>query len=143
MRSLAELPHQTCSVLRPVSRRCRPGGAGRAGRGPRPGGGVHVPARVCHDQPRGARPGPGHLAVDQGGAAYGGLVIAIDGKAVRSVRNQDGKAPHLVVALAHGIGTVLGVVAVAARPNEIPAARDLLRTYASLVGTVITIDGPI
>jgi hypothetical protein len=40
--------------------------------------------------------------------AGGRLVIAIDGKTVRGARNKDGKAP----ALAHGIGAVLGQVAV-------------------------------
>jgi DDE_Tnp_1-associated len=44
--------------------------------------------------------------------AGGRLVIAIDGKTVRGARNKAGKAPHLVAALAHGIGAVLGQVAV-------------------------------
>jgi predicted transposase YbfD/YdcC len=44
--------------------------------------------------------------------AGGRLVIAIDGKTVRGARNKTGKAPHLVAALAHGIGAVLGQVAV-------------------------------
>src|SRR5437764_53130 len=48
--------------------------------------------------------------------AGGRLVIAIDGKTVRGAKNKDGKAPHLVAALAHGIGTVLGQVAVDAKP---------------------------
>jgi hypothetical protein len=43
--------------------------------------------------------------------AGGRLVIAIDGKTVRGAKNKDGKAPHLVAALAHGIGAVLGQVA--------------------------------
>src|SRR3984957_16709159 len=43
--------------------------------------------------------------------AGGRLVIAVDGKAVRGAKGKDGKAPHLVAALAHGIGTVLGQVA--------------------------------
>jgi DDE_Tnp_1-associated len=38
----------------------------------------------------------------------GRLVIAIDGKAVRGAKDKDGKAPHLVAALAHGIGAVPG-----------------------------------
>ena len=42
--------------------------------------------------------------------AGGRLVIAIDGKTVRGARNKTGKAPHLVAALAHGIGAVLGQV---------------------------------
>jgi hypothetical protein len=36
--------------------------------------------------------------------AGGRLVIAVDGKAVRGARNREEKAPHLVAALAHGIG---------------------------------------
>ena len=39
--------------------------------------------------------------------AGGRLVIAIDGKTVRGAKNKNGKAPHLVAALAHGIGAVL------------------------------------
>jgi predicted transposase YbfD/YdcC len=70
----------------------------------------------------------------------GRLVIAIDGKAIRGAKDKDGKAPHLVAALAHGIGAVLGQVAVAAKSNEIPAVRDLLKAFASLAGAVITID---
>jgi predicted transposase YbfD/YdcC len=69
----------------------------------------------------------------------GRLVIAIDGKAVRGARNKEGKAPHLVAALAHGIGAVLGQVAVDAKSNEIPAVRDLLKAFASLAPAVVTI----
>jgi predicted transposase YbfD/YdcC len=72
--------------------------------------------------------------------AGGRLVIAVDGKAVRGAKGKDGKAPHLVAALAHGIGTVLGQVAVTAKSNEIPAVRELLKAFASLAGAVITID---
>jgi predicted transposase YbfD/YdcC len=72
--------------------------------------------------------------------AGGRLVIAVDGKAVRGARNKDGKAPHLVAALAHGIGTVLGQVAVDAKSNEIPAVRELLKAFADLAGAVLTID---
>jgi hypothetical protein len=70
----------------------------------------------------------------------GRLVIAIDGKSVHGAKGKDGKAPHLVAALAHGIGAVLGQVAVDAKSNEIPAVRDLLKTFADLAGAVITID---
>jgi predicted transposase YbfD/YdcC len=70
----------------------------------------------------------------------GRLVIAIDGKAVRGAKGKDGKAPHLVAALAHGIGAVLGQVAVNAKDNEVPAVRDLLATFAGLAGAVITLD---
>jgi hypothetical protein len=59
--------------------------------------------------------------------AGGRLVIAIDGKTVRGAKGKDRKAPHLVAALAHGIGAVLGQVAVDEKSNEIPAVRDLVR----------------
>jgi predicted transposase YbfD/YdcC len=78
-----------------------------------------------------------HTRVVQAG---GRLVIAIDGKAVRGAKNKDGKAPHLVAALAHGIGAVLGQVAVDEKSNEIPAVRDLLKAFASLASAVVTID---
>ena len=71
---------------------------------------------------------------------HGRLVIAIDGKTVRGAKDKTGKAPHLVAALAHGIGAVLGQVAVDAKSNEIPAVRELLTAFASLAGAVITID---
>jgi predicted transposase YbfD/YdcC len=72
--------------------------------------------------------------------ADGRLVIAIDGKTVRGAKDKDAKAPHLVAALAHGIGAVLGQVAVDARSNEIPAVRELLKAFADLAAAVITID---
>src|SRR5689334_20426475 len=72
--------------------------------------------------------------------AGGRLVIAIDGKAVRGAKSKTGKAPHLVAALAHGIGAVLGQLAVDEKSNEIPAVRDLLKAFASLASAVLTID---
>jgi len=72
--------------------------------------------------------------------AGGRLVIAIDGKTVRGAKSKGRKAPHLVAALAHGIGAVLGQVAVDEKSNEIPAVQDLLRAFASLAGAVVTID---
>jgi DDE_Tnp_1-associated/Transposase DDE domain len=78
-----------------------------------------------------------HTRVMQAG---GRLVIAIDGKTVRGAKSKGGKAPHLVAALAHGIGAVLGQVAVEEKSNEIPAVRDLLKSFASLAAAVITID---
>ena len=64
----------------------------------------------------------------------------IDGKTVRGARNKTGKAPHLVAALAHGIGAVLGQVAVEEKSNEIPAVRELLKAFTDLAGAVFTID---
>jgi predicted transposase YbfD/YdcC len=72
--------------------------------------------------------------------AGGRLVIAVDGKTVRGAKDRAGQSPHLVAALAHGIGVVLGQVAVDAKPNEIPAVRELLKAFAGLAGAVITID---
>ena len=72
--------------------------------------------------------------------AGGRLVIAVDGKTVRGAKGKDGKAPHLVAALAHGIGAVLGQVAVDEKSNEIPAVRELLKAFADLAGVVLTID---
>jgi hypothetical protein len=71
--------------------------------------------------------------------AGGRLVIAVDGKAVRGARNGEEKPPHLVAALAHGIGAVLGQVAVDAKSNEIPAVRELLKAFTDLAGAVITV----
>jgi predicted transposase YbfD/YdcC len=72
--------------------------------------------------------------------AGGRLVIAIDGKTVRGAKNKAAGAPHLVAALAHGIGAVLGQVAVEEKSNEIPAVRELLKAFADLAGAVLTID---
>jgi hypothetical protein len=60
--------------------------------------------------------------------ARGRLVIAVDGKAVRSARTREGKAPHLVAALADGIGAVLGQVAWTRSP----------KAFTDLAGAVIT-----
>jgi hypothetical protein len=46
--------------------------------------------------------------------ADGRLVIAVDGKAVCGAK-KDGKAPHLIPALARGLGAVIGQVAVDAK----------------------------
>ena len=74
------------------------------------------------------------------GRSSGRLVIAVDGKTVRGAKDKAGKAPHLVAALAHGIGAVLGQVAVDEKSNEIPAVRELVRAFADLAGAVLTID---
>ena len=67
-------------------------------------------------------------------------MIAVDGKTVRGAKGKDGRAPHMVAALAHGIGAVLGQVAVDAKSNEIPAVRELLKAFADLTGAVVTMD---
>ncbi|WP_328748136.1 ISAs1 family transposase [Streptomyces sp. NBC_00285] len=69
----------------------------------------------------------------------GRRVIAIDGKTLRGARGAGSSAPHLVAALAHGSGAVLGQVAVGEKSNEIPAARELLQLL-DLDGVVVTMD---
>jgi len=69
----------------------------------------------------------------------GRQVIAIDGKAVRGARTATTAAPHLVSALDHATGTVVGQLATAAKSNEIPAVRTLLAGF-DLAGVVVTVD---
>src|SRR5660397_209924 len=54
----------------------------------------------------------------------GRRVIAIDGKTVRGARTTTAVAPHLIAAVDHTTGVVLGQNAVAAKSNEIPAVRE-------------------
>ena len=83
---------------------------------------------------------PGAWLHTRAAQAGGRLVIAIDGKTVRGAKSKGGKAPHLVAALAHGIGAVLGQVAVEEKSNEIPAVRELLKAFADVAGAVFTMD---
>ncbi|MEK8225020.1 hypothetical protein NKG05_00930 [Oerskovia sp. M15] len=55
----------------------------------------------------------GGWAASRTGTVEGRQVIAIDGKTVRGARTRARAAPHLVAALAHGNGLVLGQVATA------------------------------
>lgn len=73
-------------------------------------------------------------------------VIAIDGKTVRGARPQGRSrtgaqpvAPHLVAALDHAAGAVLGQLAVTEKSNEIPCVRTLLACF-DLHGAVVTMD---
>jgi len=70
---------------------------------------------------------------------HGQRVIALDGKTVRGARTPTTCAPHLVAALDHVTGTVVGQVAVAVKSNEIPAVRDLLACF-DLTDVVVTVD---
>lgn len=65
-------------------------------------------------------------------------VIAIDGKTLRGAR-RDGHAPHLLAALHHGSGAMIGQRAVGAKTNEIPELRELIDTM-DIAGAVITAD---
>jgi predicted transposase YbfD/YdcC len=73
------------------------------------------------------------------GLLAGRHVIAIDGKTVRGAKAAGGTAPHLVAALDHTAGVVLGQVQVALKSNEIPALRTLLDAF-DLVNRVVTAD---
>jgi predicted transposase YbfD/YdcC len=76
----------------------------------------------------------------------GRRVIAIDGKTVRGARTRTNTgtttAPHLVSALDHTAGVVLGQIAVTDKSNEIPAVRGLLAGFGrtEVHGCVITVD---
>jgi predicted transposase YbfD/YdcC len=72
--------------------------------------------------------------------AGGRLVIAVDGKTVRGAQGRDGNAPHLVAAWRMASARSSAQVAVAAKSNEIPAVRELLKAFADLAGAVLTID---
>jgi predicted transposase YbfD/YdcC len=69
----------------------------------------------------------------------GRRVIAIDGKTTRGARTATDPAPHLVAAMDHATAVVLGQLAVAAKSNEIPAVRTLLKTF-DLEQVVVTVD---
>jgi len=66
-------------------------------------------------------------------------VIALDGKTVRGARSATTTAPHLVAALDHGTGAVVGQLAITAKSNEIPAVQGLLKLF-DLEGVVVTVD---
>ena len=66
-------------------------------------------------------------------------VLAIDGKTVRRARNLGQTAPHLVAALTHDTGLVVGQIAIDTKSNEIPALRDLLGMM-DIEGLIITAD---
>jgi predicted transposase YbfD/YdcC len=73
-------------------------------------------------------------------ADSGGLMaVALDGKTVRGARLGGGRAPHLVSIFAHHARLVLGQLAVAAKSNEIPTVRKLLKGM-NRTGLIATID---
>ena len=58
----------------------------------------------------------------------GRRVIAIDGKTIRGARTTDVPAPHLVAALDHASGVLVGQLVTTTKSNEIPTVRALLAT---------------
>ena len=69
----------------------------------------------------------------------GRRVIAIDGKSIRGAIGSSGRCRHLLAALSHGAGLVLGQVDVDAKTNEVPMLPRLLADI-NIVGAVITAD---
>ncbi len=65
--------------------------------------------------------------------------VAVDGKALRGSGTADGPGRHLLAALDHGHGAVLGQVDVEAKTNEIPMFATLL-DRVDLAGAVVTAD---
>lgn len=66
-------------------------------------------------------------------------VIAVDGKTLRGSDTAGGPARHLLAALDHAHGVVLGQVDVHAKTNEIPMFATLL-DHIDLAGAVVTAD---
>jgi len=69
----------------------------------------------------------------------GRRVIAIYGKSIRGAIGSSGPRRHLLAALGHGAGLVLGQVDVDAKTNEVPMLPKLLANI-NIVGAVITAD---
>ena len=67
-------------------------------------------------------------------------VIAVDGKEVRGAKNGSGSRVHLMAALDHRTGTVLGQVDVGVKTNEITMFASLLDTIKDLTAMVVTAD---
>jgi predicted transposase YbfD/YdcC len=68
--------------------------------------------------------------------------VALDGKTLRGSKKRGAADAHLLAALSHRLGVVLGQVAVADKANEIGAADELLLTLV-LEGRVVTADAPL
>jgi len=67
------------------------------------------------------------------------VAVAVDGKAVRGAVSADGAQVHLLAAMTHARGLVVGQTDVAAKTNEIPMFTELLDGL-DLTNTIITAD---
>jgi DDE family transposase len=79
----------------------------------------------------------GWLRSVSGGKSGG--AVAIDGKTLRGARRQGGGQVHLLSAMLHGTGVILGQCEVEEKSNEIPAAPQLLDRL-ELSGMTVTAD---
>jgi hypothetical protein len=68
-----------------------------------------------------------------------GEAIALDGKTLRGAQRGNGTQVHLLSAVLHGTGVILGQSEVAEKSNEIPAAAPLLASM-DLSGKTVTAD---
>lgn len=68
-----------------------------------------------------------------------GGALAIDGKTLRGARRGSGGQVHLLSAMLHGTGVILGQCEVDEKSNEIPAAPQLLERI-ELAGMTVTAD---
>jgi hypothetical protein len=68
-----------------------------------------------------------------------GEAVAIDGKTLRGARRPGGGQAHLLSAMLHGTGVILGQCEVEEKSNEIPAAPQLLARI-ELGGVTVTAD---
>jgi predicted transposase YbfD/YdcC len=66
--------------------------------------------------------------------------VAVDGKTVRGSRSTQGPARHLMAAIDHHAGVVIGQVEVPGKTNEIPMFSQLCDQIAELDGVVVTAD---
>jgi DDE_Tnp_1-associated/Transposase DDE domain len=66
--------------------------------------------------------------------------IAVDGKTVRGSRGGSGPARHLMAAIDHQSGVVIGQVEVPGKTNEIPMFSPLCDQITDLAGVVVTAD---
>ena len=77
--------------------------------------------------------------MDAAGADRPVVAVAVDGKTLRGSTVDDSRPVHLLAALDHDTGTVLGQRRVEAKSNEISGFRPLLE-QVDLTGRVITAD---
>ena len=112
---------------------------GIGGSEPAPGGAERSPqnghdTRGCHEPGRGSerrhRPEPDTLATRG---------LAVDGTAVRGAIQPDGRAVHLLAAMAHEVPAVLAQRDVAPKTNEITQLKPLLDPL-DLTGWAVTLD---
>ena len=69
----------------------------------------------------------------------GRRIVAVDGKTLRGSVDDAGDRPHLLAAMDHESGAVIGQVAVGAKTNEIPKLIDLLDPI-DITDMVVTVD---